>query len=112
MEKIDTAFGTLSVREDFEEVAFEVIRKAHNLGWQDVDFEAVDKYIYNGVGELTEYLFTKRDEAIIWLNQNCVTDKVYFEYFETLDEDYEDNETLVAGFGIYSTEFKEKYKEN
>lgn len=108
MDKVNFPWGTISVRDDFELVAFEVIRHAYERGWRDVDFQSVEEYIYNGIGELTEYLFAKRNEAIVWLNENACEDNVYYDYFETVDEDYEGNETPVAGFGVFDIKFKDK----
>lgn len=97
MTKYDFPYGTLSSSDDFAIVAYEVIRSAYTKGWNNVDFDKIESEL----DELTDELAQKRDEAIIWLNQNCVTENVEFEYFETVDDSEEDDVPLAV-FGLYS----------
>jgi hypothetical protein len=101
----DFALGRLVESDDLEEVSFRVIRSAVGNGWTDVDFEKVEQYILEGkdFDNSHEYLTAKRDEAIVWLNDNCTTDNVKFQYFTYLD-DFEGEEVELGVFELTNTE--------
>lgn len=103
--KHDFPLGGLAVDSDSNAVSFQAIRSAVDSGWSDVDYERIEKFIFEGVGSDTieDYISNKRDEAILWLNANCVTDNVKFEYYQTIDDSGDEDEELFV-FALSSTE--------
>jgi hypothetical protein len=110
MEKINEPFGIVFLSREKEETAFSIIYSATEEGWDKVSLDDVEDTLNTPEGqspEFLEYLFKMRDEALDWLNQNCVGELVRYDYFEDKDED-KDEQFDVFGYGVFSREYLEE----
>lgn len=105
--KSNFPLGILADFDDEELTSFFVIRSAVHRGWQDVDFDSVENYIHSslGSGTLTNYIFDKRDEALDWLNSNCVEDNVRFTFGTTTEWISDDESVELFTFALVSKEY-------
>lgn len=102
--KSNFPYGIFADFDDEELTSYVVIRSAVHRGWQDVDFDKIEDYVnsYLGSGSLTDYIIQKRNEALKWLNENCVEDNVRFTFSTTTDDD-DDVEHFI--FALVSKEY-------
>ena len=119
MTKYAEEWNTLSSSTDIEEMAAMLIMSAIEIGFTDVDVEAVTLFheTWGGVEIDLQYLYEKRNQAVAYLNENAIEDsakdKIRMLYWEAPMESEEDEDVMeLTGFiGVYSIEFAKELEE-